>query len=54
MGVVELYVNEYYGNNFCGSRKAKYDEVTRKLEYEPEPDYPDEDCEEVEVDDEDE
>jgi hypothetical protein len=52
MGVVELNVNEYYGNNFCGSRKAKYDEVTRKLEYEPEP--PDEDYEEVEEVDEDE
>jgi hypothetical protein len=34
---VELKVNEYYGNDFCGSRNAKYYEATRKIEYEPEP-----------------
>ena len=54
MGLVELRVNEYYGNDFCGSRKAKYDEDTRKLEYEPEPECEDTDGEEVEENDDDE
>jgi hypothetical protein len=36
---VELRVHEYYGNDFCGSRNAKYYEATRKIEYEPEPEY---------------
>jgi len=35
----ELTVNEYYGNNYCGSRQAKYYEATRTIVYEPEPEY---------------
>ncbi|WP_180230004.1 hypothetical protein [Bacillus sp. AFS073361] len=37
----ELTVHEYFGNDATSSRKAKYCEATRTIEYEPEPDYPD-------------
>jgi hypothetical protein len=38
---VIIQVDEYYGNNFCGSKKAKYFEATRTIEYFPEPEYED-------------
>jgi hypothetical protein len=53
MKYVELVVNEYYGNEFCFSRKAKYYE-NRTIEFEPLPVYDDVDdneLEEVELED---
>jgi len=43
-----VFVNEYSGNNFCGRREARYYE-NGHLEYIPEPDLPDEDDDEEEM-----
>lgn len=51
MDYVIINVHEYYGNDFCGSRKAKYYEATRTIEYLPEPDYADLEEETQEEDD---
>lgn len=43
-----ITVHEYWGNDFCGSRKAKYYPATRTIEYFPEPVYEEEFDEEKE------